>query len=480
MILLCLAPACLPLGGAFGACSRAIPRRRFARGLGRADYFVESLGTVLAGLLFHFDLAHRSLAFAGLVAGAMVWVAALGVGRWASRRRRIPWVLAGVSLLALAYLIPGVPLPGAALLVPRVPATSSLSQVNSSHAALSVMRRGDQVLISVNGQLAFSNQEDERVEALVHTTLVAHPRPRRVLLIGGGLDGGIREALKHPVERLDFVELDPALIDLARRFGGPAVRRALEDPRVQLQIADGRQFIAGRRQAFDVIMVGLSGPDSALANRFYTEEFFAQARAALRPGGDHPPAGGGLRGVPLGRPGPAPGHHRPCSGQQHGLSVILPGGITLILSGKDGAPDVRPSTLIQRLRERRLPLSHFSETELMAMVLPFKGEQVRRRLAGVQPLPNTDLHPAAYFNESLLWIARASPRLSGFLVHSAQGAQGWSWAAVAASFVLVLLWGGLRGKRAAGLAIFIAGFAGLVLGDRSGAGRPGDQRGDLP
>ena len=45
------------------------------------------------------------------------------------------------------------------------------------------------------------------------------PAPRRVLLIGGGVNGSIAEALKHPtVERIDYVELDPALIDMARQF----------------------------------------------------------------------------------------------------------------------------------------------------------------------------------------------------------------------------------------------------------------------
>ena len=69
-------------------------------------------------------------------------------------------------------------------------------------------------------------------------------RPRRVLLIGGGVNGGVAEALKHPtVERLDYVELDPALIAMARQFFPTQTAVFASDPRVHLHFVDGRRFL---------------------------------------------------------------------------------------------------------------------------------------------------------------------------------------------------------------------------------------------
>lgn len=135
----------------------------------------------------------------------------------------------------------------------------------------------------------------------------------------------------------------------------------------------------------------------------------------------------------------------------------------MMLAGRGAPPDVRLPTLVARYRERGLAPARFSETELVAWALPFKREQVRRRLAQVSPLPNTDLHPAAYFNETLSWVARSAPHTSRFLVQCAQGARRWLPAGLAALFLILLLWSGLRGRRAAGLAIFSAGLTGMAL-----------------
>ncbi len=464
LILLCLAPACLPLGGAFGACARVLPGGRSPAAWGARIYFIESLGTVLAGLLFHFVLTRLSLCWAALAAGALTWGTALLL--WPVLGRPWRWFaggMAAVSLLALIYLIPGLSLPGAWLLEPRVPGYQIQRRVNSAHAALTVMSRGDQVLISANGQVVWSNQEDAKAEALVHTSMLMHPTPERVLLISGGLGGGLREVLKHPVERIDYVELDPALIALVREFGGDPVRRALGDPRVHLQITDGRQFIASRRGMYDVILVGLPGPSSALVNRFYTEEFLIHARAALRPGGIIRLLSEGSEGYLTEQQALTHATLLHALVKIMGNSVILPGGTTLLLAGKNSAPEVSFPTLVQRLRARNLHLEHFSERSLAARLLSFKQEQVRRHLAEVRPLPNTDLHPAAYFHESLSWIALSAPRISHYLVERAQSAPRWFPWLLVILFILVLLWGAVRGHRAAGLAIFTAGFTGMVL-----------------
>ncbi len=70
-----------------------------------------------------------------------------------------------------------------------------------------------------NGVVLFNVPDPAAAEEAVHYALLEHPSPRSLLLIGGGLNGSIAQALRHPtLERVDYVELDPAILDLAREY----------------------------------------------------------------------------------------------------------------------------------------------------------------------------------------------------------------------------------------------------------------------
>ena len=70
-----------------------------------------------------------------------------------------------------------------------------------------------------NGAILANAPDPAAAEEAVDYALLEHAAPRRVLLIGGGENGAVGEALQHPtIERLDYVELDPALIGMARQF----------------------------------------------------------------------------------------------------------------------------------------------------------------------------------------------------------------------------------------------------------------------
>jgi spermidine synthase len=122
-------------------------------------------------------------------------------------------------------------------------------------------------------------------EMLVHVAMFAHPRPRRVLVIGGGDGGTLRHALLHPsVERAVEAEIDGAVVDAARRYLPEISAGAYDDPRTTLYIGDGAKFMAETDEQFDVILVDSTdpvGPAVALLG----QPFMAAARRALAPGG---------------------------------------------------------------------------------------------------------------------------------------------------------------------------------------------------
>ena len=121
-------------------------------------------------------------------------------------------------------------------------------------------------------------------EMMTHVPILAHGRVRRVLVIGGG-DGGIaREALKHDVERLVEVEIDRAVVDFSLEHLPEVGAGAYDDPRMELIIADGMDYVARPGERFDVILVDSTDPQGPGAVLF-SERFYRAARDRLAPGG---------------------------------------------------------------------------------------------------------------------------------------------------------------------------------------------------
>ncbi len=137
--------------------------------------------------------------------------------------------------------------------------------------------------------VAQSSEHDEFIyhEMLVHPPLFSHHRPQSVLVIGGAEGATIREVLRHPhVDRVVMVDIDEELVDICRTHLPQWHRGSFEDPRVELVIEDGRQYLARSTDSFDCIIIDLSDPDEGSpAQRLFTVEFFRLVRERLSPGG---------------------------------------------------------------------------------------------------------------------------------------------------------------------------------------------------
>ena len=121
-------------------------------------------------------------------------------------------------------------------------------------------------------------------EMLAHPALCTHPNPERVLVIGGGDGGTVREALRYPeVEHIDLVELDEMVVRLSQEYL-PEISGKLTDPRVSMYFEDGVAFMARHAASYDVIMIDSTDPVGPAAG-LITESFFQNCKQALRPGG---------------------------------------------------------------------------------------------------------------------------------------------------------------------------------------------------
>ena len=117
-------------------------------------------------------------------------------------------------------------------------------------------------------------------EMLAHVPLFVHPNPKRVLIIGGGDGGTLRETLKHPsVEEVHLVEIDERVIDASRKYL-PELSGGFDDPRAKVVIRDGIEYVAEVKGAYDVILIDAPDPEGAAVGLFSTA-FYANARDAL-------------------------------------------------------------------------------------------------------------------------------------------------------------------------------------------------------
>ncbi len=116
-------------------------------------------------------------------------------------------------------------------------------------------------LLLIDGMTMVS-ERDEFVyhEMIAHPAMFLHPKPRRVLVIGGGDGGTVREVLKHKsVESCTLVEIDGLVVSASRKYI-PQTAGALSDKRARVLIADGVKFVAETNEKFDVVIVDSTEP----------------------------------------------------------------------------------------------------------------------------------------------------------------------------------------------------------------------------
>ncbi|MGO4572711.1 polyamine aminopropyltransferase [Microvirga sp. 2TAF3] len=121
-------------------------------------------------------------------------------------------------------------------------------------------------------------------EMIAHVPLLAHGSARNVLIIGGGDGGTLKEVLKHPIERATLVELDGEVIGLSRRYLPTVSGGAFDDPRTNVLVMDGTQYVAHAKEQFDVIIIDSTDPTGP-GESLFTEAFYAACRSRLRSGG---------------------------------------------------------------------------------------------------------------------------------------------------------------------------------------------------
>lgn len=118
--------------------------------------------------------------------------------------------------------------------------------------------------------MVMTTVKDEFVyhEMVAHPALVTHPNPKKVLVVGGGDGGVMREIMKHPsVEKAVLVDIDGKVIEYSKKYL-PEIACELDNPRVEVQVNDGYMHILNSKNEYDVIMVDSTEPVGPAAPLF--------------------------------------------------------------------------------------------------------------------------------------------------------------------------------------------------------------------
>ncbi len=409
--LVCLSVFCAASGALFVASARMaeVESGLSPRAAASSAYLLEAAGSAFGGILASVLLVRFCDAFqiAVIVSLLNLCVASALVLRM--RRMQVALLAVTAALAALPLLVWVAPHWDAAARARLWRGFNVIASRETIYGNLTVTETGVIRSIYENGAILANAPDPAAAEEAVDYALLEHAAPRRVLLIGGGVNGGVAEALKHPtVARLDYVELDPALIGMARQFFPAETADFASDPRVHLHFQDGRRFLSETGEKFDVIIVDVPDPQTAQLNRFYTVEFFRLARVHLEPDGllaielrsseetISPDLAEFLRSIrrTLGEVFP---YQAAIPGETiHFFGALQPG----VLTGD-------PKVLVARLRERRLATQYVREYFIPYRMMPDRMEQVKVELAPADTTPvNRDFAPIAYAFHVVLWSAQ--------------------------------------------------------------------------
>jgi len=262
-------------------------------------YMIESVGSMVGGAALTYWLLPAMTAFRIVLLASTLGLAAAALMA-AGRKLRIVLAALAVCLAALVSVYPRW-LAGVERRTVEArwrafgalqPATSGGSpevrlaaETDTIYQNLAITESAGQYVLYADGRVMSQFPDPGAYEHSVHFVMAQNPGAKRVLLLGGNPVGDIPELLKYKLERLVYVELDPGVGRLIQAVQ-PALYDAVLENRLPIIVSeDAPRYVRRCRESFDVILVNAPEPTTAGANRYYTLEFYRDLRRILAPSG---------------------------------------------------------------------------------------------------------------------------------------------------------------------------------------------------
>lgn len=241
------------------------------------SYGIEALGSAAAGLIINLLLIWYADNLQGVFLLSVTYLTIWMICRL-HRQFKGKWQTITAFILVSSFL-GGLTHVGEQWYVKPFMNQELIARHETPYGRIVITRLGDQLNYYENGVLLFSSGNTIANEEQVHYAMAQHPSPQNVLVISGGFAGLITQVLKYRPKRIDYLELNPSLIHIARHF-----TRQLHHPAVHVHQEDARNFLDPGSDRYDVVLVNLPPPDNLRLNRYYSLEFIRKLKLSLNPG----------------------------------------------------------------------------------------------------------------------------------------------------------------------------------------------------
>jgi len=432
--LLLLLPYCLIAGYALTLACSLLAKEDGAAGIGQV-YVADSIGSIGGGVLFSFVLI-RFFDHAGiLVYPAVLNLLVAGVIGFRAGHKLLLTMAGALAAGVMAAAVLG-GLDGVSTAM-QYPGQRIVARANSPYGKLLVTESDGQFDFIENGVPLTSTRDDQHVEEAVHYAMAQRPEARQVLLVGGGISGTAKELLKYNVRRVDYVELDPLILEFGRKY----LPESLADSRIKIINTDGRLFVRQTAEKYEVVIVDVPEPSTAQLNRFFTVEFLAQVKRVL--------SSGGVLSFSLGHyenyVSPDLARMLASAGRSVKQSftnmLVIPGGKVFFLAS-DGP---LYGNIAERIEQQGIKTKLMTRHYLDAMLTADRMVDMQHAIEQPAAL-NRDFNPVLYFYHLRHWMSQFN---TGF--------------GVLQVLLLALLCVYLVRLRGAAFVLFASGFAGTTL-----------------
>ncbi len=260
---------------------------------------------------------------------------------------------------------------------------------------LLVTKTSDQLNFIENGVPLFSTNNIIENEEAVHYAMIQHTDPKNILLVSGGISGILDEILKYNINRIDYLEINPWLIKIGKKYKGVP-----ENDKINIINKDARLFVKENDFIYDVVLINLPEPSTAQINRYYTLEFFKELKEKL--------SKKAIISISL-------------ASTENYLSeeairlnstlfntlkkvfeniVIVPGGKNYFLAS-DGNISIN---IAGKIEKQGIKNSFVNKYYINDELLSFRSDFITNSLDNKAPV-NRDFLPISYYNQLLLWIS---------------------------------------------------------------------------
>jgi len=268
-----LLPFCLMSGYLFTHLSVSFSGY-YGRNMIARTYAVESTGSLAGGIILSFILVYflKSLQILGIL--MLLNVSLLFLNREVRNSFRIKWLFALVALLLFISVY--------VFNIDKIikkslyPNQDIIYLRDTPYGNLTVTKSAEQLNFYENTSLLFTTNDFVSNEEDVHYAMLQHADPKHILVISGGISGIMNEILKYQVEYIDYVEINPWIIKLGKKW-----TKTFEDNRLNVINKDSKIYLNSTKKKYDVILMQVPEPNTAQVNRYYTLEYFKLLKTRL-------------------------------------------------------------------------------------------------------------------------------------------------------------------------------------------------------